>query len=324
MMKKTGRVLLTAAVLTFASAFSAFAGEAVTVRVGAMSGPTAMGMVGLMDSAAKGEMANTYEFADLMTDASAFVAPLSAGEIDIAAVPSNLAGVLYNKTEGGVEVLAVNVLSVLNIVERGEEITQISDLKGHTLYATGQGATPEAVLRHLLTKNEIDPDADLEIKWCADTTEALSYITKDESAIAMLPQPFVTAAQAQVEDLRIALNLGEVWQEAGDGQIVTGVLVVRSAFEQEHPEEVETFLEEYAASYELTQEDPDAAAALIESAGILPKAALAKKALPGCGIAFLTGEEMKDTLSGYLEVIAETDAALVGGKLPEEDFYYLG
>ena len=322
MKKKT--VVFAAALFAMSFAFQAFASDAVTVRVGAMSGPTAMGMVGLMDQAQKGETKNSYEFADLMTDASAFVSPLTAGEIDIAAVPSNLAGVLYNKTEGGIKVLAVNVLSVLNIVERGESITQLSDLAGKTLYATGQGATPEAVLRHLLTRSGIDADQDLEIKWCADTTEALSYVTQDENAIAMLPQPFVTAAQAQVEDLRIALNLGEVWQEEDEGQIVTGVLAVRSAFLEEHPEEVGTFLDEYQASYDLTQDDPETAAALIAEFGIVPKAPLAQKALPNCGIAYLRGDEMKETLSAYLEVIAQTDASLVGGKLPEEDFYYLG
>lgn len=148
----------------------------VTVRVGAMSGPTAMGMVKLMKDAEDGTAKGTYEFADLSTDPSTFVAPLTKGDIDIAAVPSNLASVIYNNTNGGVQILAVNTLGVLNIVERGDSVQSIKDLAGKKLYATGQGATPEYTLRHILKQNGIDPDSGLTIQWCADTTEALSYI----------------------------------------------------------------------------------------------------------------------------------------------------
>ena len=296
---------------------------AASIRVGAMVGPTAMGMVRLMEQAELGETQNTYEFADLMTDASAFVAPLASGELDIAALPSNLSSVLYNKTEGGIQVLAVNVLSVLNIVERGESINAVADLAGKSIYATGQGATPEAVLRYLLKENGVDPDADLEIHWCADTTEALSFITEDAEAIAMLPQPFVTAACAKVEDLRVALNLGEEWDKLENGcSIVTGVLAVRTEFAQAHPDEVAVFLDEYAASEEYVTGQPEEAAALIEKYGIVQSAAMAQKALPECGITFLTGEECKDALEGYLQILADTDPAMVGGKLPGENFYY--
>ena len=297
--------------------------EDTVVRVGAMAGPTAMGMVRLMEEAGLGETENTYEFADLMTDASAFVAPLSAGELDIAALPSNLSSVLYNKTEGGIQVLAVNVLSVLNIVERGESINSLADLAGKSIYATGQGATPEAVLRYLLKENGVDPDADLEIHWCADTTEALSYITQDAEAIAMLPQPFVTAACAKVEDLRVALDLGAEWDSLDNGcSIVTGVLAVRREFAEAHPDEVAAFLDEYAASEQYVTEQPEEAAALIEKFGIVQSAAMAQKALPACGITFLSGEECKAALEGYLQILADTDPAMIGGKMPGEDFYY--
>ena len=298
--------------------------DAAVVHVGAMSGPTAMGLVRLMELSEQGETAGSYEFGDLATDPSAFAGPLTAGEVDIAAVPSNLAAALWNKTEGKIRVLAVNVLSVLNIVERGEEINSIADLKGKKLYATGQGATPEAVLTYLLSSNDLDITKDVEITWCADTTEALSYVTEDETAIAMLPQPFVTAACAKVEDLRVALNLGEEWEKVGgDSRIVTGVLAVNSAFADAHPEEVKTFLEEFAGSAAYTAEDPEGAAALIEKYGITANAGLALKALPECQVTCLTGEEMKEVLSGYLDILAQTNPSLVGGSVPGEDFYYM-
>ena len=200
----------------------------VTVRVGAMSGPTAMGMVKLMKDAEDGAAKNAYEFAELSTDPSTFVAPLTKGDIDIAAVPSNLASVIYNNTNGGVQILAVNTLGVLNIVERGDSVQSIKDLAGKKLYATGQGATPEYTLRHILKQNGIDPDSGLTIQWCADTTEALSYIANDSEAIAMLPQPFATAAMGQVDGLRVAIDLNDAWTEIEDCDIVTGVVVART------------------------------------------------------------------------------------------------
>jgi NitT/TauT family transport system substrate-binding protein len=297
--------------------------EAVVVRIGGMSGPTSMGLVKLMDDADNGRTENVYEFADLATEASAFVAPLSQGELDIAAVPSNLASVLYNNTDGGIQVLAINNLCVLNIVERGESIQSVEDLSGKTIYATGEGATPEYTLRYLLKEHGVDPDTDVEIQWCADTTEALSYVTNDEAAIAMLPQPFVTVALSQVEDLRVALDLNDVWTELDNGcEQITGVIVVRKEFAQQNPEAVETFLREYEASMAYTAEDAEGAAALIEQYGIVGKAAVAQKALPGCHLNFEAGSEMKTSLEGFLQILYDENPASVGGSLPGEDFYY--
>ncbi len=292
------------------------------IRVGALSGPTAMGLVKLMEDAEEGNTRNRYAFADLMTEASASAAPLAAGELDIAAVPANLASVLYNKTDGGVRVLAVSVQSVLQIAARGDAIQTVPDLKGRILYAAGQGATPEYVLRYLLTENGLDPDADLEIRWCADTTEVLARVEKDPEAAAMLPQPFATAACAKTEGLHIVLDLGEEWDRLDNGcSIVTGVMAVRTAFAEEHPDLVDAFLEEYRASVQYTEEDPAGAAALIEKYGILGSAAIAERALPSCGIVCLTGEEEKDALSGYLQILYEQDPASVGGAMPGDDFY---
>ncbi len=297
--------------------------EAVVVRVGAMSGPTAMGLVKLMKDAENGETDNVYEFADLATDASAFVAPLANGELDIAAVPSNLASVLYNNTDGGIQVLAINNQCVLNIVERGDSIQSLADLSGKTIYATGEGATPEYTLRYLLEANGINPDSDVEIQWCSDTTEALAYVTNDTEAIAMLPQPFVTAALSQVEDLRIAIDLNEEWTALDNGcQQITGVIVVRKEFANQYPEVVETFMSEYEASMEYTAEDAAGAAELIEAYGIVGKAAIAEAALPGCHLSFEAGSEMKASMEGFLQILYDQNPASIGGAMPGEDFYY--
>lgn len=293
------------------------------VRIGAMSGPTAMGLVKLMDEAEAGETENEYEFADLATDASAMVTPLAQGDLDIAAVPANLAAALYSKTNGGVEVLAVNALGVLDLVERGETLTGMQDLAGHKIYATGQSAVPEYVIRYILTANGIDPDNDVEIQWCADTAEALAHIKEEEGAIAVLPQPFATAAMAQVDDLRIVEDLNDAWDALDTGsEITTGVLAVRKEFAEEHPEAVEQFLLEYAESAAFAETEPAECASLIENYGIVASAAIAEKALPGCHIVCLTGAGMKDALSGFLQVLYDQNPESVGGSMPGDDFYY--
>ena len=297
--------------------------ESAVVRIGAMSGPTAMGMVKLMSDAEAGNTTNKYEFAELSTDASAFVAPLAKGELDIAAVPSNLAATVYNNTEGKIEVLAINNNGVLAVVERGEDVNTLADLAGKTVYATGQGAVPEYSIRYLLSENGIDPDSDVTIQWCSDTTEALSYINNDEHAVAILPQPFVTAACAQVEGLRVAIDLNDEWAALNNGSsMVIGVVVVRKEFAEAHPVEVAVFMDEYAESVAYAKEDVEGAAALIEQYGIVGKAAIAQKALPGCHLSGVTGEEMKNELKGFLQVLYDQNPQSVGGAMPGEDFYF--
>ncbi len=295
--------------------------ETQTIRVGALTGPTAMGMVKLMDDSDKGVSENTYKFT-LQSEATAFAPALAKGEIDIAAVPANLASVIYNNTEGAVKVLAINTLGVLYIVERGNSVNSLSDLAGKTIYATGEGAAPEFGLKYLLKENGLEGDNAPTIQWCADTTEALSYVASDESAIAMLPQPFVTAAQAKVEGLRVAIDLNAEWEKLDNGSaMVTGVVVVRSEFAENYPQQLAKFMEEYAASVSYVLENTEDAAALVGGYEIV-KAPIAQKALPYCNITFLTGDEMKTAMEGYLGVLFDMNPAAIGGAMPEADFYF--
>lgn len=297
--------------------------EAVTIRIGAMAGPTAMGMVKLRKDSEDGNTKNTYAFEDFATDASAFVTPLASGEIDIAALPSNLAANIYNKTEGKVQVVAVNTLGVLNLVERGNSVNSISDLKGKTVYATGMGAVPEYTIRYILSGNGLDADKDVNIVWCSDTTEALSKLKSEDGAIAVLPQPFVTAASAQISDLRVVIDLNDAWEKINnDSRIVTGVIVVRKEFAEKYPEQLKRFIEEYKASVEYTSTNVDETAQLIADYGIVASAAVAKKALPNCHIVCYAGDDMKKALKGFLQVLYDQNPKSVGGSIPGNDFYY--
>ena len=287
------------------------------LRIAGLKGPTTMGLVNLMNSA---DGAN-YEFT--MYGAADEIVPLLVkGELDAAAVPANLAATLYQKTEGAVEVACVNTLGVLYILENGETIQSVADLKGQTIVTTGKGTTPEYVLRYVLSQNGIDPDADVTIEYCSEATEALSQVQAGMASIAMLPQPFVTSALSQVEGLRVALDMNEEWEAVAGSQLVTGVLVARKDAIEADPAAFEAFLDGYAASVEAANTDLEGTAALCEQYGIVAKAALAQKALPACNIVFETGDQMKTDLVNYFQVLFDADPASVGGALPADDFYY--
>lgn len=296
------------------------------VRVTALKGPTAMGMVPMMESVtgtSNGQ--NTYTYT-ITPSVDAVTPALVQGETDIAAVPANLASVLYNNTKGQVQVLAINTLGVLYIAESGESVQSVSDLKGKTIYASGKGASPEYALNYILSANGIDPEKDVTIEWKAEHSECVAALSSQEGGIAMLPQPFVTTAQAKNEKLRIALDLTEEWDKVQEGSetpsaMLTGVVVVRTQFAQKHPEAVNAFLDSYKASVEYANANVEETAELIEAHDIVP-APVARKALPACNIVFIEGDEMKEKLSGYLNVLYEQNPKAVGGQLPGEDFYY--
>jgi len=296
--------------------------EPIDINIGGMTGPTSMGMIKIMEDAEAGNAKNNYNFT-IVGSADEITPKLIKGELDIAAVPANLASVLYNNTEKKVKLLAVNTLGVLYIVEKGNEIGEFSDLKGKTIYATGKGSTPEYTLRYLLSQNGIDPDKDIDIQWKSEPNEVVALFKNSESGIAMLPQPYVTIAQTQVEGLRIAANLTEVWEGLNNGSaLITGVVVVRSDFAEQHPQQIAAFLEEYRKSVEFVNANIPEAAQLIEKFNIF-KAAVAQKALPYCNITFMEGEEMKDKVKGYLNVLFEQNPKSIGGKLPDDEFYYI-
>ena len=290
--------------------------------IAALKGPTAMGLVKLMSDAESGaDLVNDYTFT-LAASADEVSPLLMKGELDMACVPANLAAVLYQKTEGDIVTLAVNTLGVIYIVENGNAVESMADLKGKTIVASGKGSTPEYALRYLLSENGLDPDGDVIIDWKSEHSECVSALATGAATIAMLPQPFVTVAQGKIEGLRVALDLTEQWDALDNGSaLLTGVIVARREVVEANPAAVDAFLADYAESVEWVNANTADAAALIGEYGIV-EAAVAEKALPYCNIVCITGAEMKDKLSGYLQVLSDADASSVGGALPEDDFYY--
>lgn len=288
------------------------------VRVASLKGPTSMGLVKLMQD---DQETKAYNFTVSGT-ADEIVPLLAKGELDIALIPCNLASVLWNKMQGGVEITAVNALGVLYVVEAGDTVKTVSDLKGKTIYSTGKGTTPEYALDHVLMLNGIDPAKNLDIEYKSESTEVAAALASGNATLAMLPQPYVTAVMAQNPNLRVALSLTDEWAKADkDSQMITGVVAVRKAFADEHPDQLKAFMDAYAVSEAYVNANPDEAGQWIADLGIVAKAGLAAKAIPACNIVCITGDDMKKAVSGYLKALYGLDPASVGGKLPDDSFY---
>ena len=297
----------------------------VTIRVGGLKGPTTMGLVKLIDDDANGTTENDYEFT-MVTAADELTALVAGGKVDIALLPANVASVLYNKTNGNVAVIDINTLGVLYLVSGDASINTIDQLKGKTVYLPGKGTTPDYSLRYVLSAAGLSEE-DVTLEFKSEAAEVASVLAEDPNAIGLLPQPFVTAAMAQNDKLSMVMDLAALWDsfqpEEGGSRLVTGATIVNKTFLEENSDLVDIFLAEHEASIAFTETNLDAAAELIAAQGIVAKAPIAKKALPYCNVEFISGDEMKTALSGYLNVLFDQNPASVGGALPDDAFYYL-
>ena len=310
--------MITAAVMLFSlAAFAACSKKQddTEIRIAALKGPTGMGMVKLADK-------QNYPNYTVSIEASpdALNPRIISGEVDVAAVPVNLASVLYNKLDGDISVLAVSPLGVLYVVEAGSEVNSVADLAGKTVYATGQGATPEYILNYLLDKNGVA--GSVEVNYVGEHAALATMLADGSAEIGMLPEPNVTSTLAGNDNMRIALNLTEEWNKVCSTELVQGVVIVRKSFVNEHPEAIEQFLREYEKSSAFVNENIDEAAKLIVDVGILGNVEIAKKAIPNCNISFSKGEAMHKAVEGMLAVLFEANPKSIGGKLPDKDFYY--
>lgn len=295
--------------------------ETVDVRIMALKGPTGIGMAKMMDEKPEG-----YTFS-IAGKPDEVVAAVSGGKVDIAAVPTNLAATLYKRTEKGIKMIAINTLGSLYILENGNTINSFADLRGKTIYATGKGANPEYVLNYLLEKNGLTVGEDVFVDYTYGTEHAqlATALAAGECAVGMLPEPNVSSAMAQNKDLRIALNLNEEWDKVADesSRLTMGCVIVRNEFLEEHPEAVKAFIEKLDSSIKFATENPKDAGTLCETYGIVPKAALATKAIPNCNMMLIKGADMKPAIEGYFTVLHAANPKSVGGAVPDEGFYYI-
>ena len=300
----------------------------IPVKVAMLKGPTGLGAAKMMEDTTPVE-GYEYQF-EVYSDPTQVVAALQ-GEVDIAALPTNLASTLYHKTDGGIQLLALNTYGVLYILEKGDSIRSVADLEGKTIHAYGQGANPEFVLNYLLEENGLDPETDVDLRWYASTDEVTTLMASGEGEVCMLPVPAATGLLMKKDEIRSALDLTEEWEAVGaEGVLTMGCLVARTGFVKEHPQAVEHFLTEYEASIafmsdpaNLALSSNDNPALLAEKYGIVPNGDVALRAIPNANLCFVTGADMMVGIQGYYQVLFQADPKSIGGSIPDGDFYYM-
>ena len=295
----------------------------VDCNVFALNGPTGVGMVSLMDKNEKGEANLNYTFKTVAAN-DEIVASVVNKEADIAAVATNVASTLYKKTEGKISVIAINTLGVLNVVTKDENIKKITDLKGKTIYLPGQGANPEFIATYILEENGLKVGTDVNLEFVADGSELIPKIVtdKENSVVVIAPQPVATSITVQDKDAKIVINLNDEWEKVADTDLVMGCVIARNEFIEKNPQAVKVFLQEYKESINAVNSDTTNAGLLCEKYKIIPKAAIATKAIPYCNIVYQDSKELKANLSAYLKFLFDKKPAVIGGALPDDAFYY--
>jgi NitT/TauT family transport system substrate-binding protein len=293
-----------------------------------LSGPTGVGAAKLLydqeTAASDGSGVKIISDFSIESDNQTVTASLINGDTDIAAIATNVAANLFAKSDGGIQVLAVNTLGVLYILEKGDTIRSMGDLRGKTLYApsTGKGANPEYVLNYLLEQNDVSPDQ-VDIQWMTPQ-EITATMMSGDSGICMLPVPAATALLVQDSGVRQALSLSDEWDNLGKGSLAMGCVVARTEYIEENPQGVEAFLTAYEQSiaYMSDEANLEEAAQLVAQYEITPNAAIAAAAIPQCNLTFLTGSDMKQVLEQYYQVLYQADPDSIGGSMPYDSFYY--
>ncbi|MHC1721024.1 MAG: ABC transporter substrate-binding protein [Clostridiaceae bacterium] len=290
------------------------------LKIAALKGPTGMGLVKLME-----DNQDLYEIT-LYDSPDQLISKIVTGEVDGAAVPSNLAPILYAKTQKKIQLTSVTTLGILYIVENGNTIKSIADLKGKTILASGKGGTPEYALNYILEKNGLKPDVDVTIEYKSEHADVAAAVASGEAKIAVLPEPFVTTTKSKVANLSVPVDLTKEWEKVGggDSKLIMGAFVMQKDTLDNKKSDVKKFLQKYEASVKYVNENPKEASELIAKHAILPNAKIAETAIPKSNIVFISAQDAKKSLTGFFTVLMNSNPKSIGGSLPDENFYYTG
>lgn len=290
----------------------------VKTKIAALNGPTGLGLAEI-----KADRSYAYDV-EYYSDPQEVGPLLIKGKVDIAALPLNMAANLYKKTDGKIKMLAINTLGVLHVLSKDDSIKSVADLKGKTVYSSGQGATPEYIVNYILRKNGLEPGKDVTIEYKTAHNELATLAVEGSVDICILPEPFASKVLAKNESYKRVLDLTAEWGKVSSAKLAQGCLVARADYIEQNPEIIKEFMSFYEASVNFVNNENNAGAVFLAKNGYFDTPQLAADTIPNCNIVFITGEEMKKTATENFTVLFEANPASVGGEIPADALYYLG
>lgn len=292
--------------------------DSVTVNLAVMAGPTGFGSALLSEN--NGKVSDTLSVkTKVYSGPTEVIAQIAKGTEDIAALPSNLAAVLYNK---GLKIKLAAVIGngMLSVVS--SSIINPSNLVGEQIYIPGgPAATPNQLAKLILMDNGLSED-DVTLEYGVTSAAQLSQLLIAEKAkTALLPEPFVTMVLSKNSNIKKIYNAQDGYKKAtGVDNYPMTVLVVQDEFAQNHPAALKEFLLAYKESIAFVVSNPTEAGQLIEGIGIM-KAAMATPAIPNCNLTYVSSQESKNEISNYFKMLYNFNPASIGGSLVPAEFY---
>ena len=299
--------------------------DACDVNVGLIMGPPSMGMGWFINEAKEGNTYNNFNFEVGGVDYTALASKFNTGDYDIIHCPSNVGAILYNNTDLKEEAVVADIgnLGLLYIMTTDPSVQSMQDLQGRNVYSIGEGGPPEYTMGYLLEQEGL---TDVNMSFKSTPFEVLNLLQDEENSIALLPQPFVEVAKLLVPGINTPIDITQEWDSLdleNGAESVTTITIVRKSFLEEHEEAVVEYLNMCKASVDYCLTNPKEAAAWTDEFETFLNGEVAEAAMPYVNMCAITGNEMKDKLSGFLQIMYDYNPDAVGGAMPGDDFYYI-
>jgi len=294
--------------------------EIKVIRIATLKGPSAMGMVKMIDS--------LNQIENFKVEISIYNEPIQVRklmleeEVDLAILPTTMGAILYNK---GVpyQVAAIPVWGTLYLFGSNSKITSWKDLKGKKINLMAKGMTPDVLFKHLLIKNGINPKHDVILDYTFPThIDLANAIAAGQAELGVISEPLVSLVMQKNKNVTPIFDLNAEWQKVyKNTPIAQTALLVNSEFSKNNKNELDFILNEYEKSTNWVSNNLLEAAKLIVKHKILPNTNIAESSIPRSNLHFEKAFLIKDQIQEYLNIFYEMNPDIIGGKIPDDNFY---
>ncbi|MDX9846980.1 MAG: MqnA/MqnD/SBP family protein [Tenuifilaceae bacterium] len=289
------------------------------VTIATLKGPSAMGMIKLIDSL--NHTSDKRIRVEILNEPIQVRKMVIDGTADFAILPTTMAAILYNR---GIDyqLAAIPVWGTLYLFGTDTTITAWNMLRGKTINLMGKGMTPDVLFKHLLIENGINPDVDVRLDYRFPThIDLANAVAAGQAKLGVISEPLVSLVMERNSKIKAIFDLNAEWQKVMDMPIAQTAFLVKGELANANKELVDRILKSYDYSTQWVNQNPDSAAHLIVKYDILPSVEVARKSIPRSNLYFSRVRSIRMEIESYLNVFYQMNPDIVGGRLPDENFY---